>query len=161
MLVTKYTRVVRALVAPCVGWGHDAEDAVQDVFLTAYRRLDSLSEPERFAGWLSRIAVNRGREMVRRAKPRRTQPIELSPEPVAASTGDPTELADETARVQRVIAQLDETTQAILALRFSEELPVTEVARRLGMKSPAVSMRITRALRTLRADLTTATGDRR
>jgi len=159
VLVTKYTRVVRALVAPCVGWGHDADDAVQDVFLTAYRRLDRLSDPERFAGWLARIAVNRGRELVRRAKPRRTQPIDLAPEPVAASADDPVELADEAGRVHRAMRDLDEMTQTILALRFSEDLSVTEVARRLGMQPPAVSMRITRALRSLRAGLTTAAGD--
>jgi len=161
VLVTKYTRVVRALVAPCLGWGHDADDAVQDVFLTAFRRLDRLSDPERFAGWLSRIAVNRGRGLVRRAKPRRTQPIDLAPEPVAATAGDPVEVADEAARVHRAMRDLDETSQAVLALRFAEELSVTEVAHRLGMQPPAVSMRITRALRALRAGLSPAGGDGR
>lgn len=37
----------------------DAEDLTQDVYITAFAKLSSLSEPEKFAAWIKRIAVNK------------------------------------------------------------------------------------------------------
>jgi len=37
----------------------DAEDLTQDVYITAFEKLTSLSEPEKFAAWVKRIAVNK------------------------------------------------------------------------------------------------------
>ncbi len=154
-LVQKYTGVVRALVAARVGWGADADDGTQDVFLLALRRLSSLTEPERFAGWIARIATNRGLEMLRRAAPRRTASLDAIPvEPAAVAAPDRVETEDEVGRMLAAITTLDETTQLIVALRYRQELPVKEIAVRLGLQPPAVSMRLTRGLRRLREHLT-------
>jgi len=150
-LVQKYTGVVRALAAARVGWGPVADDVVQDVFLLALRRLDSVSDPERFAGWISRIAVNRAREVLRREAPRRAASLDQIPvEPTAAVDPDRLEAEDEVQRMLLAIGTLDEKTQLVLTLRFRQGLAVKDVADRLGDKPPAVSMRITRALRRLR-----------
>ena len=150
-LVRKYTGVVRALAAARVGWGAVADDVVQDVFLLALRRLPSLAEPERFAGWISMIAVNRAREVLRREAPRKAASLDQIPvEPSAADGPDPLELEDEVDRMQAAISTLDEKTQLILALRFRRGLAVRDVAALVGDNPPAVSMRLTRALRRLR-----------
>lgn len=150
-LVRKYTGVVRSLAAARVGWGAVADDVVQDVFLLALRRLGSLAEPERFAGWISRIAVNRAREVLRREAPRRAASLDQIPvEPRAAEGRDLLELEDEVDRMQAAISTLDDKTQLILALRYRRGMAVRDVAAELGDSPPAVSMRITRALRRLR-----------
>lgn len=150
-LVRKYTGVVRALAAARVGWGAVADDVVQDVFLLALRRLGSLAEPERFAGWISQVAVNRAREVLRREAPRRAASLEqVQVEPVSPETGDALETEDEVARMLAAIGTLDEKTQLALTLRFREGLAVKDVAERLGDNPPAVSMRLTRGLRRLR-----------
>ena len=150
-LVRKYTGVVRALAAAKVGWGPVADDVVQDVFLLALRRLDSVAEPERFAGWISRIAVNRAREVLRREKPRRAASLDQIPvEPTADVAPDRLEAEDEVSRMMQAIGTLDERTQLVLTLRFRQGLAVKDVAERIGDQPPAVSMRITRALRRLR-----------
>ncbi len=150
-LVRKYTGVVRALAAARVGWGPVADDVVQDVFLLALRRLDSVSEPERFAGWISRIAVNRAREVLRREAPRRAASLDQIPvEPTAAVGPDRLEIEDEVSRMLTAIGTLDQKTQLVLTLRFREDVAVKDIAERLGDQPPAVSMRITRALRRLR-----------
>lgn len=150
-LVRKYTGVVRALAAARVGWGSIADDVVQDVFLLALRRLDTVSEPERFAGWISRIAINRAREVLRREAPRRAASLDRIPvEPTAAVEPDRIETEDEVSRMLTAIGTLDERTQLVLTLRFRQGLAVKDVAERIGDKPPAVSMRITRALRRLR-----------
>ena len=150
-LVRKYTGVVRSLAAARVGWGAVADDVVQDVFLLALRRLGSLAEPERFAGWISMIAVNRAREVLRREAPRRAASLDQIPvEPQAAGGRDQLEVDDEVNRMLAAISTLDEKTQLILTLRYRRGLSVRDVAEYVGDQPPAVSMRITRAMRRLR-----------
>lgn len=148
----KYAGVVRALVTSRLGRGADADDAVQDVFVAAYRRLGDLTEPERFAGWISRIAVNKAVETLRRNARRGMAPLDAVPEePVAAVGGDRLELDEELTRMHAHLADLDERTQTVLVLRFRKGMAVKEIAAQIGENPPAVSMRITRALRKLRA----------
>ncbi len=150
-LVRKYTGVVRALAAARVGWGATADDVVQDVFLLALRRLRSLAEPERFAGWISMIAVNRAREVLRREARRKAASLDQIPvEPEAAVAPDRLETTDEVERMLAAISTLDEKTQLILTLRYRRGMSVQGVAAQLGDQPPAVSMRITRAMRRLR-----------
>ena len=132
----------------------EAEDAAQDVFLRAWQRLDRLEDPERFAGWISTIAVNRALETRRSAERRRSGSLDALPEepPAPAEAAeDRAETEEETARMLCLMATLDERTQVVLALRFREGLAVKDVAERLGENPPAVAMRISRGLRKLRA----------
>jgi len=65
-LYERYARVVHGLLlarAPRA----DVEDLVQDVFLSAWNRLESLRDPAAFGGWLSTIARNRATDFHRQA----------------------------------------------------------------------------------------------
>lgn len=153
-LVRKYAGVVRSLTAARLGRGADAEDAAQDTFLRAFARLPRLEDPERFAGWLSTIAVNSALERRRRGERRKAS--SLSALPVEPASEDPPaaiplEQAEEHALLAEVVATLDEKTQVVLALRFREEMAVKDIAAQLGDQPPAVAMRISRAMRKLRA----------
>jgi RNA polymerase sigma-70 factor (ECF subfamily) len=55
----------------------EAAEVTQDVFLRAYRKLPQLREPERFVGWLKRIAVRLSINRATRRPPERIQPPEL------------------------------------------------------------------------------------
>jgi RNA polymerase sigma-70 factor, ECF subfamily len=58
---------VHGLVRRCLGDGADSADAVQEIYLRAFRRLRDLREPAAFSGWLRRIAVNTAASQLRRA----------------------------------------------------------------------------------------------
>lgn len=159
-LVGKYSGVVRALVRARLRAAHrqaDVEDASQDVFLQAWLRLPSLAEPDRFAGWISTIAVNRALEVLRRGERRRTASLEaaeVDPPDVRApdpSSGEPMEREEERDLMLRCLGQLDERTQTVLVLRFREGRQVKDIASSLGEQAPAVAMRISRGLRKLRS----------
>lgn len=159
-LVQKYAGVVRALVRARLRRRDEAEDVAQDVFLLAWQRLPSLAEPERFAGWVSTIAVNRALETIRRDERRRTTSLEAAEvDPPDARAGDPSrggsggglEREEERERMLRCLGRLDERTQAVLLLRFREERAVKDIATSLGENAPAVAMRISRGLRKLRS----------
>ena len=55
-LVEKYQKQVHALAWQKIGDFHIAQEIAQDVFLTAYHKLTTLNDPNRFAGWLYVIA---------------------------------------------------------------------------------------------------------
>ena len=152
----KYAGLVRALTAARLGRGADADDAAQDTFLRAFQQLPRLDDPERFAGWLSTIAVNSALERLRRGGRRRAASLDAADEePVAAGSpaGASIERAEEAQRLAAVVGRLDEKTQVVLALRFREEMAVKDIAEQMGDQPPAVAMRISRALRRLRAQL--------
>ena len=55
-LVRKYQKHVHALAWRKIGDFHIAEEVTQDTFLQVYKKLATLKDPHRFAGWLYRIA---------------------------------------------------------------------------------------------------------
>ena len=59
MLVRKYEKPVHALVWRKIGDFHIAEEITQDIFLRVYKKLQTLKNPNRFAGWLYVIAARR------------------------------------------------------------------------------------------------------
>jgi RNA polymerase sigma-70 factor (ECF subfamily) len=56
-LVTRFESSVFAVALRRLRHRTEALELTQDVFIQAYRKLDQLREPERFAGWLKRITV--------------------------------------------------------------------------------------------------------
>jgi RNA polymerase sigma-70 factor (ECF subfamily) len=149
---------VTALLATRVRRRDDVDDLAQEVFLRAWKRLGELREPGRFTGWLARIAVNAAHDFHRRAavRPRpSSHDAEGAREPEAG--GPPGDrrivVEEEFARALEAIGDLDPRSQAAVALRFLEGLPVKEIAERLGDSPAATAMRLTRALRALRKRL--------
>jgi len=153
-LVVKYAGVVRSLTAARLSRGADAEDAAQDAFLRAFEQLPRLTDPERFAGWLSTIAVNSALMKLRSGARRRVTSLtvlEAEPVSTAAPVSSTAEKAEDAAQLTALVGELDEKTQVVLALRFREDMAVKDIAERVGDNPPAVAMRISRALRRLRA----------
>ncbi len=83
-LVTHYESSVFAVVYRRLRNSAEAAEVTQDVFLRAFRKLDQLREPERFVGWLKRIAV---RLSINRAV-RRPPEVICAPESFAFIGGD-------------------------------------------------------------------------
>jgi RNA polymerase sigma-70 factor (ECF subfamily) len=84
-----------------------AEDAVQDAFLTVWRRAAEY-RPERGApsAWIFTIVHRRAVDLVRREQRRRAGPIEEYEEPAGAASDETVLVRAEQARVRRALAQL-------------------------------------------------------
>ncbi len=65
-LYDRYARIVHGLLLARVS-RDEVEDLVQDVFLSAWRRLEDLRDPAAFGGWVAMIARNRATDFHRRA----------------------------------------------------------------------------------------------
>lgn len=123
----------------------DVDDLVQDVFLTAMRRLEALRDAAAFPGWLAAIARHRAADFHRR-RPREREEL---PEDVPAPDRDRTEAI----AVLGVIRGLPEAYRETLVLRLVEGMTGDEIAARTGLKSASVRVNLHRGMKLLRARL--------
>jgi RNA polymerase sigma-70 factor (ECF subfamily) len=107
-LYQQYGRMVHGVLLARVPRGQ-VEDLVQDVFLLALKRLESLRDPERFGGWLAMIARNRATDFHRRAR----DTVELSDEMPGPERGQEAEAL----AVLAVLRGLPEAYQETLVRR--------------------------------------------
>jgi RNA polymerase sigma-70 factor, ECF subfamily len=141
----------------------DAEDVVQEVFLTAWRSLPGFRGDASLATWLGRIAVtralnhiDRGGEKVRRG----SVPLSAGPDEAASSAGRVVELMDARPgasplrvleardlgrRLADCLARLPATWRAALALRHDGQRSYEEIAATLGLALGTVRSRLARA----------------
>ncbi len=155
-LVGRYHDRCLRLAVHVVGNTEDAEDAVQESFLRAYRHLGSYQERDKFSAWLLRIVVNQCRTSASKVK-RRGIVMPLHDDDVLAlpstshSVVDQNALRDELAMAMNQLAP--EQREAVV-LRFSDDLTFEEMAAVTGVGVSALKMRVQRACRRLRALLT-------
>jgi RNA polymerase sigma-70 factor, ECF subfamily len=151
-LIRRHERAMLAIAYACTGGDSaTAADVVQDAFLRCWTRIDTLREPERFAPWLATTVRNLSANAIRSLsrKVRLAEDHVLDGRPVDAPV-DPIEAADTADRVARAIATLDETSAAVVTLRYYEDLPSKQIAELLELTPAAVDMRLSRARQTLK-----------
>jgi RNA polymerase sigma-70 factor (ECF subfamily) len=150
MLVDRYQERCLRLAQHIVGSREDAEDAVQESFLRAYRYLGSYREREKFAAWLYRILVNQCRNILGRRQRSELPMAEWEWEVTAGAEVGRAEqggLGDELARA---LGALSAEQREAVVLRYSEELTYDEMAVVTGAGVSALKMRVQRACARLR-----------
>ena len=133
---------------------HEAEDAAQEAFVTAFRSLAGWRADGPFGAWLTRIAV---RISLRRIQKRRDvtwidpadpdRPIDVpgGPDPAVTSLR-----AERAASVRAAVARLDEPYRETVALRFFGDLSLDEIATQTGRPLGTVKTHLRRGLIRLR-----------
>lgn len=118
-------------VARAITIGHeDAEDAVQEAFLHAYRALARFDSTYPFGAWLARIVANAALDLVRRRRVRATEEIPAS---AALPFRDPAESAELKSRLSGALAELPARQRAVLVLHDVEGYRHAEIGAMLGM----------------------------
>jgi RNA polymerase sigma-70 factor (ECF subfamily) len=152
-----------AIVRACtrvLGDHHEAQDAAQEAFVTAFRSLATWRGDGPLGAWLTRIAV---RIALRRAAARRTvtwiDTVSDAPANVTGAAGlapDPAILslrAERAAAIRSEVARLDEPYRETVALRFFGERSLAEIAEETGRPLGTVKTHLHRGLQRLRAGL--------
>jgi RNA polymerase sigma-70 factor (ECF subfamily) len=133
---------------------HDAEDAVQEASISAWRRQGALRDPASFGAWFDRILVNECRDQLRRR--RRTVPVAAPTVRVEVAAAPPETGVD--AELDRAIAALDVDHRIVLVMRYWQDLTVEDIAARLGIPGGTDKSRLHNGLKRLRADLEASHG---
>jgi len=151
-------REAAAVIRAChrvLGDVHEAEDAAQEAFVTAFQSLAGWRGDGPFGAWLTRIAV---RIALRRAQRRRdvtwidpgsaTLPVDL---PGGVDPAAATLQAERAATIRAAVARLDEPYREVVALRFFAELSLEEIATQTGRPIGTVKTHLHRGLLRLRS----------
>jgi len=142
-LFKRYARVVHGVLLARVR-PSEADDLMQDVFVTALEKLGGLRDGRAFGGWLATIARNRVTDFHRARRPMDELPEEL---------GQPDAPRSEAERVLRVIQTLPEAYREPLILRLVEGLSGPEIAEQVGLTPESVRVNLHRGMKQLREKL--------
>lgn len=131
----------------------DAEDAVHDAAISAWRHWPDRREPSRSAAWFRRIVVNACRDRIRARGRVRSVPVGLTP-PAASHPliPDATDAVSARDALARRLAQLPFEDRALVTLRFGLDLTVPAIAATLGLREGTVKSRLHRAIEALRSE---------
>ena len=146
-----YPRCARIAVR-ILGNREDAEEAIQDAFLRAFKALGDYEDRERFSAWLTRILVNQCRTVLARTKRRDALFAELDPRRldfiVAAEPDEGTWV-----ELEHVLGQLPAEQREAIVLKYADDLTYEDMSRITGAGESALKMRVQRAFARLRAML--------
>lgn len=119
-----------------------AADAVQEAFLSAFRRADSFRGEAQVTTWLHRIVVNACLDRLRRLRP--TTDLDDVPQVALADGRDAPEEVEVALAVRDALRTLPEGQRAALVLVDMHGLPVAEAAQILGVAEGTVKSRCAR-----------------
>jgi RNA polymerase sigma-70 factor, ECF subfamily len=150
---------------------HEAEDAAQEAFVTAYRSLASWRGEGSFGAWLTRIAVRIAlrqsgrrktvawRDPFGRERDEMVDPIDVAMDQASLDASvqmDPSSLAVRAERatdVRTAVASLPEPYREVVTLRFFAEMSLDEIAREIDRPINTVKTQLYRGLIRLREAL--------
>ena len=162
-LMRLHNRRLYRLARATLGNEADAEEALQDAYLNAFRAIGRFRGESSLATWLSRVVLHECLERLRR-QGRRSSIVQLvssdadervehefmsQPSP-GATPHDHAERSEIRALLERRLDQLPEAFRTVFVLRGVEEMDVSEVAGCLGIPDATVRSRFFRARSMLR-----------
>jgi RNA polymerase sigma-70 factor (ECF subfamily) len=141
----------------------DAQDAVQDAFLSAFKKIDTFQGQSKLGTWLHRIAINAALMRLRSLRRRKEQDVDdllprflegghfvEMPKRWSEAADAPAVQNEIRAAVREGIESLPENYRIALLLRDIEGLDNTELAEQLGVSVNAAKIRVHRARLALR-----------
>jgi RNA polymerase sigma-70 factor (ECF subfamily) len=162
-LVKQQAGRMLAVARRMLGSEEDAQDVVQEAFLSAFKAIDRFEGTSRLSTWLHRIVVNAALMKIRSSKRRPEMPIEellptfledghlaVMPAEWKKTAQDVLESKETRAMVRGLIDELPELYRNVLLLRDIEGLDTKETADLLEVSPNAVKIRLHRARLALR-----------
>ena len=156
-LIRPYERMVYTTVFAIVRNETDAEDGAQDAMVNAYRHLGKFRGESKFSTWLATIAMNEGRQKLRKLKrakedsldePVQGEEQEITPAPLTDWREIPLEALERKElreALRDAVAELPGIYRQIFTLRDLDEMNVAETAAALGINENMVKVRLHRA----------------
>jgi RNA polymerase sigma-70 factor (ECF subfamily) len=154
--VAAFDELVRAhqdrVFGICLRMMRDREaalDAVQETFLTVFRKADRYKAQAAFSTWLYRVAVNTCYDLLRKAKRRRSEPLPETTDPADPRSADPLESAELRPDIEKALQGIPVEFRAAIVLVDLEGLALETAADILDVPLGTVKSRLFRGRRIL------------
>ena len=147
MIIRTHSRALFAIAYGILQNREEAEDAVQDALVKAWKTRWRVRDPEKFPAWLATIARHRSHDAFRK---RRTVPLEEAIELASSAQAGNSDLDR---RLHSALAVLPELYRAALTLRYFEEMDYRTIENTLGLTNGALRGILGRALASMRKQL--------
>lgn len=162
VLVDRFQRKLYRVAFAIVRDEAEADVVTQDTFVQAYTHLTKFEGRAGFETWLTRIAINRSRDSLRRRRfvslltfrdeesgeERMIEPVDERPDPERQLYASQLRVA-----ITRAEKQLSPQQKTIFRLRHYENLPLEEIADHLGLNAGTVRAHLFRAIHKVRKEL--------
>jgi RNA polymerase sigma-70 factor (ECF subfamily) len=148
MIIRTQSRALFAIAYGILQNREEAEDAVQDALVKAWKSRWRVRDPEKFPAWLCMIARHRARDVFRK---RPSVPLsDATMEQIEPETADTTALDRQ---LHSALATLPELHRSALTLRYFEEMDYKSIEKLLGLSNGALRGILGRALASMRKQL--------
>lgn len=147
-IVRLYDAELRRLCFVICGDVQMADDAAQAAWEKAWRGLPALRRPESLRAWLSKIALNESRQVMRHHRAAGLLRLRLGATP-ALGLAAPEYIID----LHQALARLPNRDRQLLALRYVSGLPLEEISGVLGERTSTTRSRLSRINGRLRKEL--------
>ncbi len=147
MIICTHSRILFAIAYGILQNREEAEDAVQDALVKAWKARWRVRNPEKFPAWLCMIARHRARDVFRRRR--------LVALPEEDTMAQP-ETADTTAldrQLHSALVALPELHRSAVILRYFEDMDYSSIEKLLGLTNGALRGILGRALASMRKQL--------
>lgn len=156
-LVQRYQKPLHALVWRKIGDFHIAEELTQDIFLNVYKKLQTLRNPNRFAGWLYVIATRRCLAWLKKKRIPMKSLDAMPPEELEElayaqyRTEQQEEIVSEQRRevVKSLLQKLPESERTVVTLHYLGNMTCEDISKFLGVSPNTVKSRLHRARKRL------------
>lgn len=156
-LVRRHLKSCYAVALARVGQPADAEDVVQDAFITALRKLDECRSPEKFGAWLLQIVRNRAHNFRRYQAVRDTLSLDAMLGSESGEAADSplrdTERGQLKEHLLAALETLTELQREVILLFDLEGWRHKEIAEKLGITEGSARVHLSNARRALRGAL--------
>lgn len=162
-LFLRYSGMLRQRILAIVRHREDAEDVLQDTFLSAYQHLDGFRGACRFSTWLLAIGTNRSLMLLRKRKvlhKKMSDPVSGDGDTLVMECRDSALNPEQRHMLHQTRKKLDDAIRnlspklrSVVELYYRKELRLKDAAEVMGISEVATKSRILRARRTLRRSL--------
>lgn len=159
VLIQRYAGTARRVARAILADPEDADDAAQDAFLTAWRKLEQYDPKRPFRPWFLRIVANTARDIRRARRVRETQPIAPGLASTEASPAEETERSLLRAQLDTALASLPERQRLAVVMFDVEGYAHADIAEILGVPEGTVRSLVFHGRRALRKALSPIIGE--
>ncbi len=150
VLMQRYSSQVYSTALRLMKDDDEAQEVTQLAFIQAYRKMDTW-RGENFGAWVSIIANHIALRLLEKEKRRQTEPLD---ENIDLPTEDYDEQKDERIRsLETAVTQLPEQDRFIIEEHYYGNVPLAEIARRLGQTENNIKVRLFRIRERLKEKL--------